>query len=148
MASLRSTASSGCRNGSPSTSSCSTISTGPGSATRPDVHSYLSYEQPTIAAADGVVVVRVRRAGRISRRPQPPPIPPIADTVGNHVIVKVSSDVFLLYAHMKPGHDRRARRPAACKVGQLIGLIGTTGNSTTPASPLPDPHDADVLPRR
>jgi len=95
-----------------------------------DVHSYLSYERPTVAAADGVVVVA--SDGRPDQHPpQPPPIPPIADTVGNHVILKVGPGVFLLYAHMKP-NSIVVHVGQHLKVGQQIGLIGTTGNSTTP----------------
>jgi Peptidase family M23 len=95
-----------------------------------DLRSYLSYEQPTIAAADGTVVVAFDGLPD-QLPPEPPPIPPIAETVGNHVIVKVSSGVYLLYAHMKPGTievqvGQRVRR------GQQIGRIGSSGNSSTP----------------
>jgi hypothetical protein len=95
-----------------------------------DLHSYLSYEKPTLASADGVVVVA--SDGRPDQHPpKPPPIPPIEDTVGNHVIIKVSDGVYLLYAHMKPG-SIVVHVGQRVKVGQQIGLIGTTGNSTTP----------------
>jgi len=95
-----------------------------------NLRSYLSYEQPTIAAADGTVVVAFDGLAD-QPPPEPPQPPPIAETVGNHVIVKVSSGVYLLYAHMKPGTievqvGQRVRR------GQQIGRIGSSGNSTTP----------------
>jgi hypothetical protein len=95
-----------------------------------DVHSYLSYEKPVSAAADGEVVAAFDGLPN-QHPPAPPPIPPIADTVGNHVILKVAPDVYLLYAHMKPG-SVAVRAGDELKVGQHIGLIGTTGNSTTP----------------
>jgi Peptidase family M23 len=98
------------------------------------LESYLSYEEPTLAAADGTVVVAFDGVPDHTEDyppPEPPPIPPIEQTVGNHVILKVSKDVYLLYAHMKPGSiqvevGQRLRR------GQQIGLVGTTGNSSTP----------------
>ena len=114
---------------------------------RTNLHSYLSYEQPAIAATDGTVV-----AASDGRRDQPPPdeppTPPIADTVGNHVIIKVNeSEVddahnalgdqpdhvirYLLYGHLKPDSiavdvGQRVHR------GDLIGLIGNSGFSSTP----------------
>jgi len=91
---------------------------------------YLSYEHPTLAAADGEVVAA--SDGRPDQQPpEPPPIPPIADTVGNHVIIKVNPNTYLLYAHMKPGSIRVKAGERITK-GQQIGVIGTTGNSTTP----------------
>ena len=92
--------------------------------------SYLSYGQPILAAADGVVVNALDGLPDQSP-PQPPPIPPINETVGNHVIVRIAPDVYILYAHMKPGSvlvstGQRVRR------GQALGRIGTSGNSTTP----------------
>jgi hypothetical protein len=95
-----------------------------------DVASYLSYGKPTLAAADGLVVVA--SDGRPDQKPpEPPPIPPIADTVGNHVIIEVKPGTYLLYAHMKPG-SIVVKVGDHVNVGQQIGLIGTTGNSTTP----------------
>ena len=114
---------------------------------RTDVHSYLSYGKPAIAASDGTVVVA--SDGRPDQRPpHSPPPPPIADTVGNHVIIKVNeSEVddahnafgdqpgrisrYLLYAHLKPDSiavhvGQRVHR------GDLVGLIGNSGFSSTP----------------
>jgi Peptidase family M23 len=94
------------------------------------LRSYLSYGQPILAAAGGTVVdAQVRLPD--SHPPQPPPIPPIKNTVGNHVTVRIAPGLYLLYGHMKPGSVRvhtgqRVRR------GQTLGLIGTSGNSTTP----------------
>jgi murein DD-endopeptidase MepM/ murein hydrolase activator NlpD len=63
--------------------------------------------------------------------PGPPPIPPIGDTVGNHVIVKIKPGIFLLYAHMKPG-SVLVKKGQTLKQGQRIGSVGTSGNSSTP----------------
>jgi murein DD-endopeptidase MepM/ murein hydrolase activator NlpD len=95
-----------------------------------DVHSYLSYEQPVLAAAAGKVVASFDGLPD-QEPPGPPPIPPIGDTVGNHVIVKIKPHVYLLYAHMKPGSVKVAKGDDL-KQGQRIGLIGTSGNSSTP----------------
>ena len=114
---------------------------------RTDLHSYLSYEKPAIAASNGTVVVA--SDGRPDQRPpHSPPPPPIADTVGNHVIIQVNENEvddahnafgdqpgrtsqYLLYAHLKPDSiavhvGQRVHR------GDLVGLIGNSGFSSTP----------------
>jgi Peptidase family M23 len=93
--------------------------------------SYLSYLQPAIAAAAGTVVRTQDGLPNNPDIPRPPKIPPIQNTVGNHVVLRVAPGVYLLYAHFQPGSLRvhvgeRVRR------GQVLGLIGTSGNSTTP----------------
>jgi hypothetical protein len=93
--------------------------------------SYLSYLQPAIAAAAGTVVRTQDGLPNNPDIPEPPAIPPIQNTVGNHVVVRVAPGVYLLYGHLQPGSLRvhigeRVRR------GQALGLIGTSGNSTTP----------------
>src|SRR5262249_56500930 len=69
------------------------------------VTSYLSYGRPAIAAADGVVVSAVNKY-RENTPPKAPTPPPIAETTGNNVILRVSPGIFLLYGHMVPGSVR------------------------------------------
>jgi Peptidase family M23 len=95
-----------------------------------DVTSYLAYGQPVIAAAAGRVVASFDGLPD-QEPPGPPPIPPIGDTVGNHVILKVRPGIFLLYAHLKPG-SVLVKQGQRLKLGQRIGRIGTSGNSSTP----------------
>ncbi len=92
--------------------------------------SYLSFRQPVIAAADGVVV-GIQNGLPNNRPPEPPPIPPIQDTVGNHIVIKVAPGVYLLYAHLQRGSllvhvGQQVHR------GQMLARIGNSGNSTTP----------------
>ncbi len=93
--------------------------------------SYFSYRQPVIAAAAGTVVDTQNGLPNNPDIPQPPPVPPIQDTVGNHVIVQVAPGMFLLYAHLQSGSLRvhTGERVRRC---QVLGLIGSSGNSTTP----------------
>lgn len=92
--------------------------------------SYLSYRQPVVASAGGRVV-EVQDGIPDNRPPATPPIPPIENTVGNHVTVQVAPGRYLLYAHMKPG-SLRVREGDHVDGGQVLGLIGNSGNSTTP----------------
>lgn len=95
-----------------------------------DVTSYLSYNQKVIAAAPGKVVAATDVLPD-QAPPEPPPVTPIADSVGNHVILKVGKGVYLLYAHMRPG-SVKVKVGQRLRLGQTIGRVGTSGNSTTP----------------
>jgi hypothetical protein len=93
--------------------------------------SYLAYRQPVLAAANATVVETQDGLPNNPDIPKPPTIPPIQNTVGNHLVLKLSPGVFLLYAHLQRGSlhvhlGQRVRR------GQVLGLIGTSGNSTAP----------------
>ena len=108
-----------------------------------DVDSYLSYGQPAIAASQGTVVVASDGRPDQPAKAGEPASQPIADTVGNHVIIKVKQGEiddddqpermvrYLLYGHLKKGS-------IVVKVGQRvdrgdqIGLIGNSGFSSTP----------------
>ncbi len=93
--------------------------------------SYLSYRQPVIAAADGTVVEATDGIPNSTALPNPPKPPPIQQTVGNHVIEQITPGVYVLYAHFDPG-SVKVHAGQHVKRGELLGLIGTSGNSTTP----------------
>jgi murein DD-endopeptidase MepM/ murein hydrolase activator NlpD len=76
-----------------------------------------------VAARDGIP--------ETTSAPNPPPIPPIDQTVGNNVILRVAPGLFLLHGHMQPG-SVRVRRGQRVKRGDVLGLIGSSGNSSTP----------------
>jgi len=92
--------------------------------------SYLAYQQPVLAAADGTVVSSLDGLPNNPDLPHPPPIPPIEQTVGNFVILKVDGG-YLLYGHLDPGSVRVATGQQVSR-GDVLGLIGTSGNSTAP----------------
>ena len=92
---------------------------------------YLTYSRPVIAAADGVVVAATDGFPETTSAPEPPPIPPIDETVGNMVILRISAGLFLLHGHMQPG-SVRVRPGQRVKRGDVLGLIGSSGNSSTP----------------
>jgi hypothetical protein len=95
------------------------------------ITNYLSYEKPAIAVADGVVVDALDGLPDTTSLPEPPPIPPITETVGNHVTLMIAPGVFVLYAHFKPG-TVAVQRGQQVKRGDALGQVGSSGNSSTP----------------
>ena len=93
--------------------------------------SYYAYDKPALAAADGVVVDATDGIAETTSAPEPPPLPPIKDTVGNHVTVMIAPGVYLLYAHFKP-NTVAVKTGQTVKRGDVLGHIGSSGNSTAP----------------
>lgn len=95
------------------------------------LESYLSYRQPILSSAGGTVVAAQDGLANSAEIPYPTNLASVQETVGNHVIVQIADGVSVLYAHMDPGSvavrvgDRVTR-------GQQVGLIGSSGISTTP----------------
>lgn len=111
---------------------------------------YFVYGVPIRAVADGRVVVAV------DRYEDTPPLQRSTDTVspttaaGNHVIVDFGHGRYGLYAHIKPG-TVKVRRGDRVKAGQVIGEVGSSGNSDAPhlhfhLTDRPSPLAADGLP--
>ena len=95
------------------------------------ITSYLTYDKPAIAVADGVVVDALDGLPDTTSLPHPPPIPPITQTVGNHVTLMIAPGVYVLYAHFKTG-SVAVERGQQVKRGDVLGHIGSSGNSSTP----------------
>jgi hypothetical protein len=59
-------------------------------------------------------------------------VPITLETVGgNHVIIDIGNGHYAFYAHLKPG-SLRVKLGDRVRRGQVIGLVGNTGNSTEP----------------
>ena len=94
--------------------------------------SYFCYGQKVHAVANGVVTgvrdeIQQNIPGAKSRA-----VPITLETVGgNHVIVDLGSNIYALYAHLQPG-SIRVKLGDHVKLGQVLGLLGNSGNSTEP----------------
>lgn len=88
--------------------------------------------QDALAVADGIVValkdgIPENVPGITSRA-----VPITLETVGgNHVILDIGDGRYAFYAHIKPG-TLRVRQGERVRRGQVVGLVGNSGNSTEP----------------
>lgn len=96
-----------------------------------DNKSYLCYGSDVFAVADGTVVEI--KDGIIENVPnQPPAVPITLETVaGNHIDLDLGGGVYAMYAHLQPG-SLKVKLGDRVKRGQVIALLGNTGNSTEP----------------
>jgi Peptidase family M23 len=97
---------------------------------RSKVKNYTIFGKDVIAVADGTVV-----ATRNDLPEQPPGKLPdnlsIDQADGNFVVLDIGNGAFALYAHMQPGSVKVAAG-AMVKVGDLLGKVGNTGNTSAP----------------
>jgi murein DD-endopeptidase MepM/ murein hydrolase activator NlpD len=73
-----------------------------------------------------------------------------ADYAGNNVVLEIRPGVFAIYAHMQPG-SVRVQVGDRVTAGQVLGLLGNSGNSTGPHLHFglydgPDPLTDNSLP--
>jgi hypothetical protein len=93
--------------------------------------SYFIYGDPIHAVADGRIVVAT------DGQPDTPALQRNDGTVtpglaaGNHVIQTLPRGLYGLYAHIKPG-SLRVTPGQRVRKGQVIGLVGSSGNSDAP----------------
>jgi Peptidase family M23 len=95
---------------------------------------YPDYGTPIHAVASGVVV------SAINNRAQVPPntstagnhtLHTAADFSGNSVIERIGRGVYASYAHMQTG-SVRVKAGQRLRTGEVIGLLGNSGNTTAP----------------
>lgn len=94
--------------------------------------SYICYGQKVHAVANGVVTevkdgIPQNVPGMDSRA-----VPITLETVaGNHIILDIGNGVYAFYAHLQPG-SLRVKVGDRVKAGQVLALLGNSGNSTEP----------------
>jgi len=97
-----------------------------------DNKNYLAYGSDALAVADGIVVetkdsIPQNVPGESSRA-----VPITLETVaGNHIVLDIGNGRYALYAHLQPG-SLRAKTGDHVRRGQVLGLVGNSGNSTEP----------------
>ncbi|TCL74574.1 peptidase M23-like protein [Rhizobium sp. BK251] len=111
--------------------------------------SYAYYGTPIHAAADGTVVNLYDEAGEQVPGANAKGIN-LENIGGNMLVIDIGGGVFTFYAHMQKG-SLKVKLGDRVKAGQVIGLLGNTGNSTAPHLHFhvmdgPMPLDANGLP--
>ena len=95
-----------------------------------DVNSYTIYGKEALAVADGTIVSVID--GLPNQTPgQFPTNISIEQADGNSVVLDLGGGRYALYAHFQP-HGIRVRPGDTVKRGQVIGLVGNSGNSVAP----------------
>src|ERR1700722_2894331 len=102
------------------------IYTGP----REKLESYAIFGQPVLAVANALVVTVIDGQPEQTPGNYPKNIG-IEDADGNSVILDLGNRHYALYAHMQPG-SIKVHRGEHVHPGQVIGLVGDTGNSIVP----------------
>lgn len=99
-----------------------------------DNNNWNAFGHEVLAVADGVV----SKIHQGVAENTPPKLPTatlkVADITGNSIMLKINQngkDYYILYAHMQPG-SIRVKEGEKIKQGQVIGLVGNTGNSSAP----------------
>jgi hypothetical protein len=94
------------------------------------LESYTIFGKPVVAVAEAVVASVTDGLPEQTPGKYPTNIP-LDEADGNSVILDLGEQHYALYAHMQPGtiQVRVGERVAA---GQLIGLVGNSGNSVAP----------------
>jgi hypothetical protein len=94
--------------------------------------SYFCYSQPIYSVADGKVVDMADGLPENEPHSGKYAIAIGADNAaGNHVVVEIAPQRYVLYAHMRPG-TVRVRIGENVHIGEMLGLVGNTGSSTEP----------------
>ncbi|MGB6843550.1 MAG: M23 family metallopeptidase [Candidatus Acidiferrales bacterium] len=97
-----------------------------------DNRNYRAYGAEIHSVADGVVTTAVDGIPQNIPGENSRAVPMTFETIsGNHVIVDIGGGLFAFYAHMQPG-TVRVKVGDRVHRGQVLGLLGNTGNSTEP----------------
>jgi hypothetical protein len=94
------------------------------------LESYAIFGKPVIAVADAVVASVIDGLPEQTPGKYPTDIP-LDQADGNSVILDLGEQRYAMYAHMQPG-TIQVRVGQRVNAGQLLGLVGNSGNSVAP----------------
>lgn len=94
------------------------------------LESYTIFGKPVLAVADAVVVAVTDGLPEQTPGKFPTNIP-LDEADGNSVMLDLGDQRYAMYAHMQPG-SIKVHKGDRVKLGQVIGLVGNTGNSVAP----------------
>ena len=126
-----------------------TFATGDGS----QLTDYVGYGKKVYAAAPGKVVATkedMPDAPLTASQFGNPTVTKPSQLAGNHAVVRIAPEVYAVYAHLQPG-SVRVHVGEMIKVGDVVGLLGNSGNSSVPhlhfgLNDTPRVLDSDSLP--
>jgi hypothetical protein len=95
------------------------------------LESYTIFGKPVLAVADDAVVVSVTDGLPEQIPGKFPANISLDEADGNNVILDLGGERYAMYAHMQPG-SIKVHKGDRVKLGQVIGLVGNTGNSVAP----------------
>jgi murein DD-endopeptidase len=97
-----------------------------------DNKNYRAYGHEIHAVADGIVTETKDGIAQNTPGAKSLAIPITLETIGgNHVIADMGNGLYAFYAHMQPG-SLRVKVGDKLHRGQVLGLLGNTGNSSEP----------------
>jgi murein DD-endopeptidase MepM/ murein hydrolase activator NlpD len=97
-----------------------------------DNKTHKAYGNEILAVADSVVAATMDGIPENVPGPTSRAVPITPETIGgNHVVLDLGGGRFAFYAHMQPG-SLRVKVGDRVRRGQVIGLVGNSGNSTEP----------------
>ncbi|HTC75937.1 MAG TPA: M23 family metallopeptidase [Edaphobacter sp.] len=94
------------------------------------LESYTIFGKPVVAVADAVVASVIDGFPEQTPGKYPTDIP-LDEADGNSVILDLGEQQYAMYAHMQPG-TIQVRVGQRVNAGQLLGLVGNSGNSVAP----------------
>lgn len=91
---------------------------------------HYAYGSEIHAVADGTVCAT--KDGIPQNEPNKPPVLTSVDMIpGNHILQDLGNGHYAMYAHLQPG-SLRVKPGEKVRRGQVLGLLGNSGNSTAP----------------